>query len=224
MNTTEQQMTEKESLALIAQMIGRAKNAYHDTGVSAMMWGAVIAVCALVKCAELHFDFRLPFDIFLLTFAAIIPQIIIGMREKKMRRARTYEDITMGYVWWTFGISIFLLSLITNIMFPGMQRLAADYRQLSGNAPAFKLSEYTSSLFLLLYGMPTFITGGIMKFKPMLLGGILCWVCCVAALFTPVKIDLLLTASAAFCAWFIPGVIMQKDHLRAKKSLGQQHV
>jgi hypothetical protein len=224
MNTTEQNMTEQESLALITQMIGRAKNAYHDTGVSAMMWGAVIAVCALVKCAELHFNFRLPFDIFLLSFAAIIPQIIIGMQEKKMRRARTYEDITMSYVWWTFGISIFLLSLISNIMFSGMQQLVADYTRFSGNAPAFRVSEYTSSLFLMLYGIPTFITGGVMKFKPMLLGGMLCWLCCVAALFTPVKIDLLLTALAAVCAWFVPGVIMQKDHIRAKKSLGRQHV
>ena len=46
MANSEDQMTEKESLQLIATMITKAKNAYYDTGVTAIMWGAVIAFCS----------------------------------------------------------------------------------------------------------------------------------------------------------------------------------
>ena len=77
----------KESLELITQMINKAKNSYHDTGIGAMMWGAVIAVCSLVRLSEIHFGYRLPFDIYLLTLVAIIPQIIISIKEKKERKA-----------------------------------------------------------------------------------------------------------------------------------------
>ena len=85
MATSEDQMTEKESLHLIASMIKKARNAYYDTGVTSMLWGAVIAVCSLEKLAELQFHYTLPFDIYLLTLLAVIPQVIITVKEKKGR-------------------------------------------------------------------------------------------------------------------------------------------
>lgn len=86
MNQQEKQLTEKESLDLIAQMIKKAKDSCHDTGIAAIMWGAVIAVCALVKLSELQFGYRLPFDIYLLTIVAVIPQIFISIKEKRRKR------------------------------------------------------------------------------------------------------------------------------------------
>ena len=72
-------------------------------------------------------------------------------------------------------------------------------------------------LFLLLYGLPTFITGAACKFKPMFWGGIFCWACCIAALFTTVKIDMLLVAASAIMAWLIPGIIIEKEYRMYKK-------
>ncbi|MBK7348122.1 MAG: hypothetical protein IPI98_14760 [Chitinophagaceae bacterium] len=73
-------------------------------------------------------------------------------------------------------------------------------------------------LFLILYGLPTFVTGAACRFKPMLWGGIICWVCAIITAYTPVKIDLLLTAFSAIVAWFIPGLIMEKVYRLAKRS------
>ncbi|HWR32676.1 MAG TPA: hypothetical protein VN451_04095, partial [Chitinophagaceae bacterium] len=67
MNQQEKTLSEKESIALIATMINKAKDSYHNTGIGSIMWGVVIAVCSLVKLAEVHFHFKLPFDIYLLT-------------------------------------------------------------------------------------------------------------------------------------------------------------
>ena len=88
----ENQLTEKESLELITRMINKAKDACHDTGITAIMWGLVIIICSLVRVAELHFGFRLPFDIYILTYIAIIPQIYFSVQEKKRKKARTYDD------------------------------------------------------------------------------------------------------------------------------------
>ena len=84
----EKPLTEQESLRLITDMIRKAKKSYHDSGVGPIMWGAVIATCSLVRLAEIQFNFQLPFDIFNLTFLAIIPQRFISIRDKKDKQVR----------------------------------------------------------------------------------------------------------------------------------------
>jgi hypothetical protein len=224
MSQPDKQLTEKESLDLIAMMINKAKDSYHDTGSSAMMWGAVIAICSLVKLAEIHFEFRLPFDIYWLTILAVIPQIFITIRQKKERKVKSYDEVYMDYIWIAFGISIFLLIFITNAVFKVWQPVAIEYRQLTGHPAAFRFNEFIAPFFLLLYGVPTFVTGAACKFKPMLWGGLLCWVSCIVAIYTTIKIDLLLTAFSAIFAWLIPGIIMERDYRNAKKGLRQEHV
>ena len=224
MTPSEKQLTEKESLDLIAMMINKAQNSYHDTGIGAMMWGSIIAVCSLVKLAELQFDFKLPFDIYWLTILAIVPQIFITIREKKERKVKTYDDIYIDYLWLGFGISIFLMIFITNVLFNVWEPVAIEYNQLAGHPSPYDLREFIAPLFLLLYGIPTFVTGAACKFKPMLWGGLLCWACCIITIYTTIKIDLLLTAFSAVFAWLIPGIIMEKEYRKAKKGLTTANV
>lgn len=224
MDQQEKQLTEKESLALIATMINKAKDSYHDTGIGAMMWGAVIAICSFIKLSEIHFGFRLPFDIYLLTFIAIIPQIFITIKEKKERKVKSYDDAYMDYIWLGFGICIFLLIFIINAVFRVWEPVATEYRELTGHPSAFRFNEFISPLFLLLYGLPTFITGAACKFKPMLWGGIFCWLCSVIAIYTTIKIDLLLTAASSIMAWLIPGILMEREYRVYKKEQAGLHV
>jgi hypothetical protein len=58
----------------------------------------------------------------------------------------------------------------------------------------------------------------------MLWGGLLCWACCITALYTSIKIDLLLVALSSVFAWLIPGIIMEKDYRKAKRTLAEAHV
>ena len=220
----ERKLSEKESLDLITQMINKAKDSYQDTGVGAMMWGAVIAVCSLVKLSEIHFGYKFPFDIYLLTLVAIIPQIFITLKEKKERKVKSYDDRYMDYIWLGFGICIFLLIHTINLVFNAWGPIEQEYKALTGHPASFRFSEYISPLFLILYGMPTFVTGAACKFKPMLWGGLFCWVCSVITVYTPIRVDLLLTALAAIAAWFIPGLIMEKEYRIYKKKQVQPDV
>ncbi len=217
MDQQEKQLTEKESLELIATMINTAKNSYHDTGIGAIMWGALIAVCSLVKLAEMEFGFRLPFDINLIFILAVIPQIFITIKEKKERRVKSYADSYMDYIWLGFGICIILLTFIVYSMFSVWRPVSEEYRELTGHRSAFQLSEFISPFFLLLYGLPTFITGAACKFRPMFWGGLFCWLCSVTAIYTTIKIDLLLMAASAIMAWLIPGILMEREYRIYKK-------
>lgn len=218
------ELSHQESLALINRMIGKAKDSYHSTGIGSMMWGVVITICSLVRLAEVHFDARLPFDIYLLALVAIIPQVIMSVRKKRRQKAKRYDDDFTDPAWMGFGICIFLLILIINLIYVAYTPMYNEYVTLTGHEPAFKFHEFIMPLFLMLYGLPTFITGRGCRFKPMVWGGIICWVSCIIAVFTEYRIDLLLTAFSSIVAWFIPGLLMEKEYRRYKKNEGRTDV
>lgn len=220
----DKKLTEKESLDLITQMINKAKDSVHDTGITAIMWGAVIAICSLVRLAEIRYGFRLPFNIYLLTAVAVIPTIIISVREKKARKVKVYGEDFNEYLWISFGIAIFLISLINAKIGADIRPMIAEYKSVTGKDSPFNFYEYISSFFLMLYGLPTFVSGACMKFRPMVIGGIFCWVCAAVTLYSNGQIDLLLTAVSAILAWLIPGIILEREHRKAKQALKPTHV
>lgn len=211
----QQQMSEQDSLRLIGEMIQKAKNSYHDSGLGTLLWGTIIPICSLVTWSQIHFNFKLPFDIWMLTIIAVIPQIIIVQKEKRTQKARPYDQTMMDYVWTCFGISICLLIFININILQKLSPVFEKYMEVTGSSPPYNYSGFITSFFLLLYGIPTIITGGCMKFKAMLWGGILCWACCIISVFTNLKTDMLLTAFAAIVAWLIPGLILRKKYLKS---------
>src|SRR6185503_3659099 len=99
------------------------------TGISAMMWGAVIAFCSLEKLAELQFGYSLPFDIYLLTFVAVIPQIYLSIRENREKKVKSYDDTYLDYIWMGFGICIFLMILISNTIQANLNPVIEKYNE-----------------------------------------------------------------------------------------------
>lgn len=194
----EKEFSEHESLALITQMINKAKCDYEDTGVAALMWGIIITFCSLVTFANYWWHQPWADWIWVLTFFAVIPQIIISSKESKRKKYKAYHDDVMGGIWISFGITIFLFSYYT-----------------------FKFSVPSpATIFLILYGIPTFATGISRHFMPMTIGGIAAWIFAIISMYIPLPYPMLLTAATAQVAWFIPGLILRARYLKAK----QQHV
>lgn len=207
----ERELTHEESLKLINEMIGKAKDNIHESGLSPILWGSVIAICGLVTFAEIKNWIDLPISIWNLVFVALIPQIIFSLKQGK-RTVTTHQDAALDYIWMTFGIGIGVLSFINWQVFANIGR--------AQGTSTFRFSDFSSSFYLLWYGMPGIITGALTRFKAMLFGGIFCWVAAMLSLFTSVDIDMLLTAVAAIVAWLIPGLILRKKYLRqAKKNV-----
>ena len=181
----------QQSLDLINEMISKAKKSYITKGLASIVWGLIIVICSLVTWAQVHFKFRIGIDIWLLTVIALISQIFFSIKESRSRNFVSYDKEPLAYSWMAFGISIFILSLYSG------------YHDQKGEG---------SSLFMMLYAMPTFITGGITKFKPMIFGGIFCWVASIVSIFTTLEIDLLLMAACGLFAWLIPGIILWRRY------------
>jgi hypothetical protein len=191
----EKEFTTQESLQLISKMISKAKDDYTETGVTALMWGAIITFCALMSFFNyLYFKRDWVYNLWFLTYIAVIPQIIIVRRERKIKKYKGHDDSLSGGVWLAFAVAILLMSYID-------KRYGMDPR---------------ISIYLILYGIPTFAVGFGRKFTPMIYGGIACWVLAVLSTLTDYPWQFLFLAAGAQLAWFIPGLILRKRYLNVK--------
>ncbi len=212
----EKQLSEKESLFIIQQMINRAKDVFVDTGIGPILWGAVITICSLVQFLQIHFDFKLPFDIWLLALFAIIPQIFISIKERRERKAKGWDQDIMGYVWICFGVGIFVVNFINNVAAHQLNPLLSEYSSLTGKTDVINFWTFGTCYLLFVFGYPTIVTGASRKFKLMIFGGIFCWISAIISAFTVTKIDFLFMALSATLAWLIPGIILRRNYLLQK--------
>jgi hypothetical protein len=66
---------------------------------------------------------------------------------------------------------------------------------------------------LAVYGMPVFLTGVIVRFKPLIIGGIACWILCIASTFITIyDYQFLLIPVAMLVAWIIPGYLLRAKY------------
>lgn len=212
----EKQLSERESLLIIQQMISRAKNEFVDTGVGPILWGAVITVCSLVQFLQIQYDFHLPFDIWLLALLAIVPQIYISVKEGRERKVKGWDQDVMSYVWICFGIGILIVNFINNVAANQLNPVLDEYRLLTNKTGIHNFWSYGTCYLLFVYGYPTIVTGAARKFKLMIFGGIFCWVSAIISAFTVTKIDFLLMAFSATFAWLVPGIILRRKYLLQK--------
>ena len=192
----EKQLTEQESLRIIAEMIQLVKKDFYDTGISALMWGIVVGFCGLFSYLGINFDWHFNyFFVWNLTFIALLPQIAIAIRERRQRKAKENID-TVNIIWIVFALIMFGLVIYTS---------------------THKTVPSPSSLYLLVYTIPTLTTGIVRKFKAMIIGGFICYICFIISCFTDYKIDMLLQSIAAISAWLIPGLILRQRYIKSTK-------
>lgn len=222
----EKELTEQESLRLITEMIQKAKKSYYDTGISPLLWGSAVFIASFVTYLRLQFDFTVPFDIWLIVLFAIIPQIVISVRESKFRKFRSHTDIAIDAIWITYALTLFGLSAYHNIVpaatakFIHAEGWEMIKHTLNNSKPDEVLMPFTPSpvsIYLLIYAFPTLATGIIKQFKPMTIGGIITYGLFIVSCYTETKYDMLLSAITALVCWFIPGIILRKRYLKQKE-------
>ena len=188
--------SEADSLKLINEMIGKAKKSHIEKGIASMIWGALIVFCSIVNWSQIKYNHSWPIgDIWILTVFALFVQIFFSVIESRNKTYVSYEQSMIKYAWIAFGVCMFILSAYMNV------------HNQNGDS---------ITLVIMLYGIPTFITGGATKFKPMIYGGLFCWVLSVISIYTKQETDLLLMAAAGLFAWLIPGIILWNMYKKTK--------
>jgi hypothetical protein len=185
----EQFSSPQDSLQLIESMINKAQNRFNENGHLYLLWGWVIFSCSIVHFVLGYWNFYdKPYVVWVATWGVLIYQMIYIARKKRRERVKTYTDEIIGYVWFVFVILMVLVGF------------------LAGKANAWVLMN---PLFLVLYGVPTFLTGAIVKFSPLQVGAVSCWILAVVSAFVPFQFQVLFFAIAVLSAWIIPGYLLR---------------
>ena len=192
----EENFNPQQSLALIESMINNAKNRVSENGFMYLLWGWVVFICGLSQFVLMHF-FKYPqhYVVWMLSWVVFFFQIFYLRRKKRKQRVRTYADHIISYVWIAFIVVIFLVGY------------------LIGNLTGGEYYSHITPLMLAVYGFPIFVTGAIMQFRPLIFGGIGCWVLCIISTFIKeYDYQLLMIPASMLVAWIIPGYLLRAKY------------
>ena len=195
MKTTENDFSPQQSLVLIESMINRAKDKFAEDGSMYLFWGWLVFACSLFQFILLHImEYPKHYLVWLATSPAFVYQFFYIRKKRKQQTVTTYADYIIGYIWLTFCVVMLLIGFLIGFLTGG------DYYY------------HIIPLLLAVYGVPVFLTGIIVRFRPLVTGGIACWVLCIASTFIKnYDYQFLMLPAAMLAAWIIPGY-----RLRAK--------
>ncbi|MDQ3192461.1 MAG: hypothetical protein M3Q58_12780 [Bacteroidota bacterium] len=185
----EKHLTQEESLEIINRMVKTARYKMKESdSYMLLLWGYVVFAAAITHFLLLHTQYaQYAGAAWLLIIVGIIGSIYFGIKESKEKTVKTYVDTMMTYTWIAFGVCIFI------VLFFG-----------------YKLMMSTYPVILLLYGISLFISGGAYKFKPLIIGGIVCWICSVGAFMMEVfSLQILILAFGVLAGYIIPGHLLK---------------
>ena len=195
----EEKFSPGQSLHVIQSMIEKAKNQFSENGHLYLLWGWVIFFCSITQFILLKFvQYEKHYYVWMICWIVVIYQIFYLVKKQKAQRVKTYTDKMMSSIWISFAILMMLVGFSIGE---------------TGKENYYKL---ISPVFLAMYGVPTFLCGMFLRFRPLVIGGIGCWVLSVIAHFIPYDYQLLLLSAAMVIAWIIPGFSLQKKYQQQK--------
>ena len=192
----EQDLTPEQSLKLIESMIGQAKRSFHRMSFYFLLWGVLLTIAMLatylLRDQPDAWGQGAPWGV-----AGILGGIVSsvhGARQGKQQAVANPMDGTIGWLWSSFVITM-LITIVCSVM--------------SHHDPG--------AMITLLTGIPTFMTGQILRFKPLIIGGIIFWAAGILMHFTHDALMLtLLYCGAMLLGYIVPGIMLkrQEDGLR----------
>jgi hypothetical protein len=183
----ERDINPTESLNIIQSMVSKTQRQYSDDSFYYIMWGWLALGAALGHFILLKMNIeQAPVVWFLMPVGGIV-SMIYGAKQSKKEKIKTYVSTYMGYLWGAMGIA---MAVTLSMM--------------------FKLGvENTYPILILIYGIGTFVSGGLLSFRPLIIGGIICFLLSVGAFFVSFQIQLLFIAGAMLVSYIIPGHLLK---------------
>jgi len=183
-------LSKEESLALITEMIGHAKrNVAKGGSFYFLLWGWVITLANLGHYLIDRFDlFDPPYIVWVLVIPASIITSVRSARQSKEAKVTSHYDKIYGQLWWgIFTAIIVLLAFMA------------------------KLDFNHNAVILLFSALGTYISGCLLRFKPLIMGGFILLAGSIIA-FNVEMIDQFLVASIALViGYLVPGYLLKKS-------------
>jgi len=186
----EKEFSPQESLRVIQSMIEHTKGVVANDSFYFLMWGWLVFGICVIQYVLLEIGSPYHYYAWTLIWLGVIISVIYGIKNRRKEKVRTYTDEAMKFIWIAVGVSFFVLGWICSL-----------------------LKAYNCfSLFIMLYAIGTFLSGSFLRFRPLVIGGILCWIIAIITAFFAYKIQILLTAVSLLVSYIIPGYLLRAKY------------
>ena len=187
MENDEKMMTGEESLKIITEMINRTKVNIRQGSFHLLFWGWLITVCSLSEWLITNLThYAHPYYVWILVIPGAFVSMIYGAVTGRKAKVHTYADVLYMWTWIGFLFAAIVLFIVQS------DRM-----------------ENITPYILLLAGFPTFLSGFIVKFKPLIAGGICFWVIAILVHFAGPSLALLGTPVAMLTGYLVPGYMLR---------------
>jgi uncharacterized membrane protein len=187
MENEEKMMTGEESLKIITEMINRTKVNIRQGSFHLLFWGWLITVCSLSEWLIIKLtSYPHPYYVWFLVIPGAFVSMIYGSVNGRKAKVHTYADMLYMWTWIGFLFAAIVLFIVQS-----------------------DKMENVTPYILLLAGFPTFLSGFIVKFKPLIAGGICFWVIAILVHFAGPSLALLGTPVAMLTGYLIPGYMLK---------------
>lgn len=184
----EQTLSPRESLDLIADAIAKTREDLRGNGFGFLLWGWLIAIASFAFFyLKEYTSFQFYFIPFPILSAIGIALTVIWLRKRNTRATLSYTTYFMNKLWIVLGIC-FLVVVFINVS--------------QGEIPF----TYT----LIIAGIGTLVSGWVMKFRPLVIGGILLLAAAIGSVYVVDEYKPLLHGIAIVAGYLIPGYILKK--------------
>jgi hypothetical protein len=188
MENEEKVMTGEESLKIITEMINRTKATICQGSFYLLFWGWLVFICSFSEYLISKFsDYASPWNVWLLVIPGIIVSMVYGFL--KGRKAKVHSYTAAIYMWTWLG---FLASAV--ILY----------------AVVWGRWDMLSPLILTLVAVPTFISGIILRFRPLIIGAVSFWIFALVSRFAGPEIAPLAVPVAMLTGYLIPGYLLKR--------------
>lgn len=187
---TEEKFSPEQSLQLIQSMIGKTREDISANAIYFLVWGWLAFIACVGQFVLKHiYEYPRHYLVWTVTFIGIAFSLYNGSREQKKRKVKTYISESIGHLWMGMAIAFFVLSVI-------LTRIGWY------NQPVFPF-------FIMLYGLGTFVSGSILRFRPLVIGGVLAFCMAVGAGWVAYDYQMLFAAAAILVSYIIPAYLLR---------------
>lgn len=187
MNSDIQDLSARQSLDLITSMIMEAKGKVQRNNFYFLFWGWVIVAANLGMYALTMLDYARPYIVWSITIPAWIYTLIVSFRKSRQEATSTHFDRISAWLWISFGITLFILAGF-----------------------GFRINFQINPVILTVTAIPTLVSGVVLRFRPLIFGGIAFWIGGIAAFLTPFESQPLVGALTILAGYLIPGYMLKK--------------
>jgi hypothetical protein len=186
---TEEKFSPQESIRLIQSMITKTKQNMSDNSIYFLVWGWITFIACTGQFVLKHiYNYEKHYIVWTLIIIGIVFSIYQGRKEDKIIKVKTYIDESMKHLWAGMAISFFVLGMILS--------------KLGWGTAIFPF-------YIMLYGLGTFVSGSIIRFKPLIVGGLIAWALAIGSTFASYDYQMLFGAAAILISYIIPAHMLR---------------